>query len=69
MMDDDRIREVAAAMARAEGQEFESLRAERQIHWYCRARFAVDAIEGAGFEVRRKKVRVSHKGTKAQRKA
>jgi len=54
-MDDDRIREVAAAMARAGGREFESLRAERQLYWYCKAGLMVDAIEAAGYEVRRRK--------------
>lgn len=54
MMKDERVREVAAAMARESGEEFESLRVDGQLFWYCRAEFTVKALEAAGYEVRRK---------------
>ena len=54
-MKDERVREVAAAMARESGDEFESLRVEKQIYWYCRAEFAVKALEAAGYEVRKRR--------------
>jgi len=55
MMDNDQVREIAAGMSKEKGEHYESLRIEKQIHWYCKAEFALKALEAAGYEVRRKK--------------
>lgn len=54
MMDDDRIREIAAEMARNYGEYFDALRPDGQLKWYWKAAVAVVAIESAGYEIKPK---------------
>ena len=53
MFNDPWRREIAIVLAEEAGEDFESLRFERQIHWYCRADSTLTALEAGGYEVRK----------------
>jgi len=55
MMKDEKTREIAGGMAKESGEHWESLKVEKQVYWYCRALFALEALKVAGYEARKRR--------------